>query len=147
MSPFMFSKFEQFKMNTFQYQILRYLPDRVSEEFVNLGVVVYDPATKMLRSAFIVNTERACCLFPGVDVNYLNGAVSSIKRHFDELSDSGRTGDELICPFSLDNFTQIVLPTDDSALSFSETRYTLDFSVDAATSDLFERFTRAHVHN
>ena len=40
-------------MITIQYQILRYLPDRVSGEFVNLGIVAFDSSKKILKSKFI----------------------------------------------------------------------------------------------
>ena len=45
----MIGKFVQPKnMNAIQYQVLRYLPDSVTGEFVNLGVVAYDPAGRIL---------------------------------------------------------------------------------------------------
>ncbi len=39
-------------MNTYQYQVLRFPPDRVSGEFVNLGAVVFDPGQMKLISHF-----------------------------------------------------------------------------------------------
>lgn len=45
-------------MNPIQYLIFRYLLDRVSSEFVNLALVVYDPAGRDPRSKFVVKPER-----------------------------------------------------------------------------------------
>lgn len=129
-------------MNPIQYQILRYLPDMVSGEFVNLGVVTYDQASRTLRSEFAVRTERISCLFPGVDCTYLENAVNAIKKHLDELSCRGQTANELANYLSIENLTQAALPVDDSSLFFSEIKCTLEVSVDTATCDLFERFTR-----
>jgi len=142
----MFDKFVN-NMNPIQYQILRYLPDRVSGEFVNLGVATYDQASRTLRSEFVVKTERISCLFPGLDCTYLENAVGAIKKHLDELSCPEQTANELAHYLSIENFTQTALPVDDSSLFFSEIKCTLDVSVDTAAFDLFERFTRASFRN
>lgn len=83
----MFGIFVQSKsMTTIQYQILRNLPDKVSGEFVNLGVVAYDPSARSLESEFISKSGRISCIFPDINGSYLIKLVKTIKEHLNELS-------------------------------------------------------------
>ena len=51
-------------MKTYQYQVLRYLPDLVTGEFVNFGLVFFEPETPFLRAQVIANAERLNSFFP-----------------------------------------------------------------------------------
>ena len=123
-------------MITIDYKILRYLPDRVSGEFVNLGVVAYEHTTGTLRSEFVSKAEKVACLFPDVDHDFLEKAVQAIKTHLDGLSAGSMFGNK----FSLEEITGMVLPEDDSSLLFSETKRTLDTSAESAAAYLCSRF-------
>ena len=50
-------------MKKFQYQTLRYMPDRVCGEFVNLGVVVLAEEPKALLFRFYNKIRKAARLF------------------------------------------------------------------------------------
>jgi hypothetical protein len=132
-------------MITIQYQILRYLPDRVSGEFVNLGIVAFDPATGTLKSKFITKIGKISGFFPNINSRYLVKSVKTIQDDLDIFST------RLLSEFSfkeinsLDEITKSVLPKDDSALIFSEIKKTLDISVEATVDDLFSRFVSVHL--
>jgi len=50
-------------MNAYEYQVLRFLPDRVSGEFVNVGLVLYHPETGFLRAGFLRSVSRVTAFF------------------------------------------------------------------------------------
>jgi len=132
-------------MITIQYQILRYLPDRVSGEFVNLGIVAFDPSSRSLKSKFISRIGNISSFFPNINSRYL---VRSIKAIQDELANcSAKLKTELTFTQvnSVEEITKTTLPKDDSALVFSEIKKTLDVSVDATISDLFPRMVSTHL--
>ena len=51
-------------MKTYQYQVLRYLPDLVTGEFINVGLVFLEPETPFLRAQVITNAKRLNSFFP-----------------------------------------------------------------------------------
>ena len=132
-------------MITIQYQILRYLPDRISGEFVNLGIVAFDSSSRSLNSKFINKIGNISSFFPNINSRYL---IKSIKTIQDELENySDRLKSELIFSqiASVEEITKATLPKDDSALVFSEVKKTLDISVDSTISDLFTRLVSVHL--
>lgn len=131
-------------MSTIQYQILRYQPDRVSGEFVNLGIVAYDPSTRSLESEFINKSERILCFFPGINGAYLIKLVKTIKEHLNELSLRLWVETTLDDNLSIETITRTVLPKDDSSLIFSEAKSILDISVRTTISGLFSRFANSY---
>jgi hypothetical protein len=125
-------------MITYHYQVLRYLPDRTSEEFVNIGVVVLDEENYDLQVRFADKSARVSQFFPGINARYLNSTLRYIDTKFNVLRSRLKT--ELQYKSSkLDDITATVLPKDDSALIFSPIKIGRDINIDAATDDLFER--------
>jgi len=53
-------------MKTYQYQVLRYLHDHVTGEFVNVGLIFYEPQTRFLRAQVITKAQRLTSFFPGL---------------------------------------------------------------------------------
>ncbi len=132
-------------MITIQYQILRYLPDRISGEFVNLGIVVFDASTGILASRFINKIGNISSFFPNTNSRYLIKSVKTIYENLDKIS-IGLQSEFAFKKFdSLSEITRSVLPQDDSALVFSEVKKTLDISAEATTEDLFSRFVSIHL--
>jgi hypothetical protein len=132
-------------MNTYQYQVLRYLPDRVSEEFVNLGVVVYDGKNKQLAGKFYPKITRVSAFFPSINGRYLASVLKSLQKTFDEICSRMNTELSLESFDSIDSITRGVLPKDDSALFFTESKKLLELSLEAAMEDLYERFVLNYV--
>jgi hypothetical protein len=132
-------------MITIQYQILRYLPDRVSEEFVNLGIVAFDSSSRCLRGRFINKIGNISSYFPNTNSRYLIKSIKTIQDNLDGFSDRLKTEFSFVQIDSLEEITKTTLPKDDSALVFSEIKKTLDLSVDAAIADLFTRFVSTHL--
>jgi hypothetical protein len=61
---------------TFVHRILRYVPNLLRDESVNIGVLLYDPNTGEHRLRLIeeeAEFDRLNCLHPGVDEQYIRG--------------------------------------------------------------------------
>lgn len=132
-------------MTTIQYQILRYLPDRVAGEFVNLGIVAFDASTKTLKARFINRIGKISGFFPHINSRYLIKTVKTIQECTEEYAKRIRSEFSFKEIKNLDEITKTILPKDDSALIFSETKKTLDIDVEATVEDLFSRFVSAHL--
>jgi hypothetical protein len=120
------------------------MPDRVAGEFVNLGIIAFDPLTKTLKGRFISRIGKISAFFPIVNSRYLIKTVSHIQEYLE------RVGVQLISELSfetktsLSEITQSVLPNDDTSLIFTEVKYTLDINVQATVTDFFNRFVKGH---
>src|SRR5579859_2937884 len=132
-------------MTTIQYQILRYLPDRVSGEFVNLGIIAFDASTRTLKGRFINKIGKISGFFPHVNSRYLIKSVKTIQECSEEYATRMRLEFSFKEVKNLDEITKTILLKDDSALIFSEIKKTLDIHVDATVDDLFSRFVSAHL--
>ncbi len=134
-------------MNTYQYQVLRFLPDRVSGEFVNLGVVVFDPVKMQLISHFYSKITRTSSFFPTINSRYLSSTIKFLQKEFDSLS--RKFNAEL--PFerieSIDSITKSILPKDDSSLFFTPEKKLLELSIEIAANDLYEQFVLNYVQD
>lgn len=127
-----------------QYQILRYMPDRVAGEFVNLGIVAFDPLSKTLNGRFIGRIGKISAFFPQVNSRYLIKSVSHIQDYLEKVSGQLLSELSFETKNSLSEITQSVLPNDDTSLIFTDVKYTLDISVQATVADFFNRFVKGH---
>lgn len=132
-------------MNTYQYQILRYLPDRVSGEFVNLGVVIYDPINNQLAARFYHKITRVSSFFPSVNSRYLSSTLKYLQAEFDRISQQFNTELRFEKPGNIQVITKSVLPIDDSALHFTEPQKLLEMTLDIAVDDLYETIVLNYV--
>jgi hypothetical protein len=126
-------------MITYHYQILRFLPDRVNEEFVNLGVVVYDPQGRLLKSRFIDKASRVSAFFPAVNTRFLNNTLKFLQGEFFILGNKLSQELPLDKVGDMESITKSILPKDDSSLVFSEVKKGRDLNAEVACDDLYER--------
>ncbi len=133
-------------MNTYQYQVLRFLPDRVSGEFVNLGVVVYDQKKKQLIGKFYQKITRVSSFFPTINSRYLASTLKFLQKEFDIICSKFNNELSFEAFDSIDEITKQVLPKDDSALFFTESKKLLELSVEIAIDDLYDKFVLNYIH-
>jgi hypothetical protein len=75
-----------------EFFLLRYVPDAVKDEFVNIGVVLLGPGTETSGYAelrFTQDWARVRCIDPAVDIEMLEAIESEIRS---QLSTSAPTG-------------------------------------------------------
>lgn len=133
-------------MKTFQYQVLRYLPDRVSGEFVNMGVVIYFPDEKELKALFYTKTSRLHAFFPPVNIRFIIKTIKAIDTHLKRIGEDFKKPLFTEMPASLADITSRILPKDDSALFFTDTAKIMDVDSDVLLKDLYERLVLKYVH-
>ena len=121
-------------MITYDYQILRYRHDRATGEFINVGIVAFDPVQQSIKVYTVTKYGRITDFFPEVNGVEVRKAIRRLHQRLSTY-DVGRlsVGDHLI------QITNKVLPPDDSALYFTPMRRAIDISLEEASRDLAER--------
>ena len=66
-------------MNQYSFQLLRYVPNIVSGEFVNIGLLLFDRDERLIEARFAPDLRRLRCN-PCVDQHYLE----CLRREFEE---------------------------------------------------------------
>ncbi len=122
------------KLIQYQYQILRYSPDKVRGEFINIGIAVYSPNEKFLKAAFPFSIVRAQALFPALN---LVGLQTALERLGTSLLQ--KTGSMREWPDALPSVISSVFVKDDSSLSFTEMKMGVDTDLNHAFEDLLQR--------
>lgn len=131
-------------MKKFQYQIIRYMHDRVTAEFVNVGIVVYQPDTNFLQGKFVTKFSRISQFFIDINGQYL---LSTLKQFERELETASKRLTELFTNHtSLTEITNSILPKDDSALICSDLLFGIDIDPQSAVDDLFDRLINKYSH-
>ncbi len=133
-------------MKAIQYQVLRYLPDRVSGEFVNLGIVAYCPQEKNIQGSFYLKSTRLHSFFPTVNSRYIIRTLKSIDAFIKKMNTDFKKPLFTNAPSNLREITQNILPEDDSALFFTDVSKILDLDVDTVLKDLYLRLVLKYVH-
>jgi len=126
-------------MKKYQYQIVKYMHDRVTSEFVNIGIVLYQQDGKFLDSKFITRYSRLSHFFGEINGQYI---ISSLKQFSKEINNIHKNINDHLSDTeysSIESITGSILPVDDSALICSEVFHGIDISPEKALDDLFER--------
>ena len=122
-------------MKKYQYQILRYMHDQFTGEFVNLGVVVYCPGEKFLKAQVSQKYSRVTSIFPKANGKFI---LRSAKQFAVALNEYAKhLFDSDLEMLDLSKITKSILPHDDSALMLTKSNSALDISMDSALHDLF----------
>lgn len=132
-------------MKTYQYQIIRYVHDQFTGEFVNLGVIVYSSDDFFLKCIVSAKYGRITALFPQANGRFITKILknfeTSIKNISKELS-------EIFKPSaSLNQITNSVLPKDDSALMLTEVKYGIDVDLETCLNDLYANLVEKYIHS
>ncbi len=128
-------------MKKYQYQIIRYMHDRVTNEFVNVGIVLYQPESKFLKAKTITKYGRISSFFGEVNGSFL---LKNLKQFEKEISAihaqmNVEIGAIHSDGLNLESVTFSVLPKDDSALYCTELKEGIDISGDAALTHIYNR--------
>ena len=66
-----------------EFQLLRYVPDAVRNEYVHIGVILRDGETGRNEVRFTRDWRRVRCLDPDADTALLEGMESELRRRFE----------------------------------------------------------------
>ena len=131
-------------MKKYTYQILRYMPDRVSGEFVNVGLVFFSQENKYLRAAALTKIGRVKSLFPGVHSKALIRKLKTVTNNINQKNKKWQEELEIDHYSSLKSATKEILPQDDSSIILSKSFTGVDLNFDNAFEDLFNRLVLQH---
>lgn len=129
----------------FQYSILRYTHDQVTQEFVNIGVLIFSPDMPFLDIQISTKYKRLSQLFNGIDrIAYerLSATVKkAVKRVADSLSQLSLLDKN---EFALEVIIPKILPTNDAALSFDSIGNGVTENVEEELAYLFSRMVERY---
>ncbi|MBU1221833.1 DUF3037 domain-containing protein [Myxococcota bacterium] len=131
------------KKNNYIYSIVKFRPYNTTEEFVNVGVVIYDPENRIFDYKIdSIHRKRVNDFFPELNkkyfINWLRGVKEELSFYKKSISD-----DPLLAPISDDPlilFKTLVSPSE-NVLIFSDIKYLFsDKSVESEIGDLFKYY-------
>jgi len=134
-------------MKKYQYQIVRYIHDRITGEFVNVGVVIYMPETRFLKSRFINKFSRLSHFFVDLNGHSLLNALKQFDKEINVVSKRLSAIDLFESYSSIEEITNSILTKDDSALECCSLNSGIDISGQAALDDLFDRLINKYNHD
>ena len=126
-------------MKTFEYQLLQFQPDKVSGEFLNIGVVVFDAAAQRVAFDLLNSAAGIAQLFSGTPTRYLTKQLHTLYSGLNKTKQSLQNDLPLHQYASVEEITRAVFPRDDSAVLFSDVRKTLGVDLDTVTAELADR--------
>lgn len=134
-------------MIKYQYQVLRYQPDKVGEEFMNLGVVAFDPEAKEVGMRHLDSVKRLSAFFPAGNNTYIKSMVKALAEAMEQVNDRVKSELDLAGVSELSGVTRQLLPNRDSALYFSEVRTGVGVGLNDALDDLYDRMVTRYLHS
>lgn len=128
----------------YTYTVLRYVHDPITAEFINVGVVLFCPASSGLPALLKVSTRKTIGrmrdMFPDLDRKAFKTTMRVVERQLGRVAE--RLGKDDLVPSEGDasSFAREVLPADDSSLQWSPSGSGLTEAVDVAFDRLCARF-------
>ena len=111
-----------------KYSILRYCPDPISGEQMNLGIIFYEDKEKIRKFRFIKNFKRLEAFDDEVDANIVKILLEGIKE---EVEDENKE-------FCMEEYIKYYV----NAFNFSEVRTSLYENVEDTMEQLFKMYFR-----
>ncbi|HUK26428.1 MAG TPA: DUF3037 domain-containing protein [Terriglobales bacterium] len=74
-------------LKQFEFFLLRYVPDAVKGEFVNIGFMLHEAGASETKTSLVTITDdwkRAKCMNPDLDLEVLSGIGPQLQRELDE---------------------------------------------------------------
>lgn len=130
-------------MKTYSYVLLRYIHDLSVGEFVNVGVVAYEPAERVVAFRFKHSVSRVTSFFPGVKAKSFKQQISMLEKAFSEV-EKGRLALVLNDTEDARKIATSVLVDDDSALRWSELKTGITKDVHQTVDALFDRMVNRY---
>ena len=131
----------------FSYLVLRYVHDIQTEEFANVGVVVYCPSRSFLRARCTTKFGRVSEFFAGVDGGLFRATVTRFQSAMNQFAHALFVPLDLVSlPNHAGECAEKVLPRDEAALQLSPVSGGLTDDPAATLERLFERYVAKYAH-
>lgn len=123
----------------YQYAVLRYVHDPVTQEFINIGIVLFNADGPQVGCLLNTRYSRLSDAFQQVNGAYIRTQLNAIERRVDQLQHNWREGNWLDRPTDIQGLTAMLLPSDDSSLVFGGMGVGLAMDLHAELRRLYER--------
>jgi len=104
----------------YKFSILRYYHDIVSEEFLNIGVVVYFPESHELAFKYTNRLSRVSKSFLDADIEYLRKLLQNIDYRFSDKAIEIKNHNLFSDKIDFKRIISEILPIEDMTLRFSD---------------------------
>lgn len=132
-------------MKKYQYQIIRYVHDHFTGEYVNVGVVVYSKEDHFLAGKTSGKYQRITHMFPEANGKWILRLLNNFKH---QISIRSKELNELFTPSELlEQITNSILIQDNNALQLSTPRMAIDVNLEAALDDLYNAQVEKYISN
>jgi hypothetical protein len=125
------------EMMEYKFFALRYIHDAVTQEFVNVGVVLYSESEQALKAKFTTQYRRLSGMFGAVDGDGFRSAIRYMQGQLDALAEHLRS--TMFPGGDLRVILAQVLPEDASALQFHLIGGGLSRDLDETLQSLYNR--------
>ncbi|MHC8321241.1 DUF3037 domain-containing protein [Pseudomonas sp. GB2N2] len=132
------------KFKNYDFSILKYVHDRITGEFINIGAVIYCKEDKLLKLKCKSRTTRISAIFPDLDRTHLKSVLKHISNRFNEINNRIKEGLDFEGDTPLSSFIAETLKKDDSALQWSNVSSGLSLAPSLELDKIFERYVSFH---
>jgi len=129
----------------YQFSILRYYHDIVSEEFLNIGIVVYFPETFFFTFKYTNRFRRVTRSFLDVDTDYIKKLLQNIDYRLSDKSIEMKNHNLFNDKFDFKTLINEVLPIENLTLRFSDIYYGNSDNTQDTINYLFERYVNKYM--
>jgi hypothetical protein len=105
-------------MIAYEFSVLRYSYDPLTQEFINVGVVVHSPNARFLEARVDTNYGRASRMFGQIDGARYRFSLRHLQDKLDKMGHELTQGQLFGSIASLESSLSQILPIDDSSLRF-----------------------------
>ena len=132
---------DNFMKVAYNYVIFRYIHDIVTEEFVNIGVIILAPSANYIESKFTKKYSRLKKMFLDVNsshcskmINYINKRIIKEKKLLANDLHFKKT------PQKVSDLVSKILPEDNTSLAISDEKYGVTENLQGTIEYLFYRY-------
>lgn len=122
-------------MKKYQYQIIRYVHDHFTGEFVNVGVVVFSQEHQFLGCKTIRKYQRITHLFPEAHGKTIARILRNIEQGIQ--AESKKFMELFSLPDQLDALVNRIISNDNNAFQFTIAKTAIDIDLDIALNNLY----------
>ena len=123
----------------YSYTILRYVHDVMTQEFVNVGVVLYAPKHQIIKVKTRKTIGRIKDIFPDLDRAAFVASMRSIDRAISRIQKEAKKNPLFASDIDASSVARMALPPDDSSLQWSAIGTGLSRDLDTTLDRLYLR--------
>jgi hypothetical protein len=136
------------KRSIYHYSLLKFVHDVSTGEFMTVGVLVYSAQEKFFDFKFRQFLGKASDIYPGVKARDFSTLIKGIATHATEVRDQ-YNGLNIVDSkqTTAEDFMRKILPTDDSALQWTDVQVGTSQNLPETVSHLYDRYAAKYDRN